>query len=121
MMSPIRLTALAVAASLALCGSATAAEGNKPDKPQAEKIVPPPPPEALTQGKQVEPKVKIFKRQWATFEEFSVHGQVYAVKVTPVVGPPYYLYDSDGDGSLESRHNVLRDVPQTQQWKILTW
>ena len=122
-MTAMRVSALALlaaAVSLTPLAATLAADGKKGERPQAENIVPPPP-EALTKGKDIQPKVTIFKREWATFEEFSVHGQVYAVKVTPSVGPPYYLYDSDGDGSLETRHDLLRDVPQTQQWKILTW
>jgi hypothetical protein len=37
-------------------------------------------------------------------EEYSHHGQVYMVKVSPPHGmPPYYLYDNDGDGAFERR------------------
>ena len=34
-------------------------------------------------------------------EEYRVHGKLYAVKVTPPVGPAYYLYDPDGSGTLQ--------------------
>jgi hypothetical protein len=37
-------------------------------------------------------------------EEYSRHGRVYMVKISPPHGlPPYYLYDSDGDGKFERR------------------
>jgi len=37
-------------------------------------------------------------------EEYSHHGRVYMVKVTPPHGmPPYYLYDNNGDGTFERR------------------
>lgn len=37
-------------------------------------------------------------------EEYSHHGNVYMVKVSPPHGlPPYYLYDGDGDGKFERR------------------
>lgn len=37
-------------------------------------------------------------------EEYSRHGRVYLVKISPPHGlPPYYLYDSDGDGKFERR------------------
>lgn len=91
------------------------------DDPAPPRIVPPPPPEALTLGEEIEPEVKIITRSWGRFEEYSVNGRVYAVKVTPSIGPPYYLYDADGDGHLESRMSTLRDVPQTHQWRILSW
>jgi len=36
-------------------------------------------------------------------EELRVNGQLYAIRVTPKHGVPYYLVDSDGDGNLETR------------------
>ena len=38
-------------------------------------------------------------------EELRVNGQLYAIRVTPKHGVPYYLVDSDGDGNLETRKN----------------
>lgn len=85
-------------------------------------VTPPPPPEALLpQEGGVEPKVSIVRRGWATIEEYSVSGQIYAVKITPTVGPSYYLYDSDGDGSLETRRDVNPEMPELNRWRILTW
>ena len=103
---------------LALAATPAAAQEQQPSEPRQ---VPPPPPEALTQGEEIEPKVTIVERDWATIEEYSVAGQVYAVKVTPSVGPPYWIYDSDGDGSLETRREYFYDTPQPHRWKILTW
>src|SRR5690625_2085083 len=85
-------------------------------------VTPPPPPETLLpQEGGVEPKVTILRRDWATIEEYSIAGQVYAVKITPSVGPAYYLYDSDGDGSLDSRRDVNPAMPEVNRWRILTW
>jgi len=37
-------------------------------------------------------------------EEYSLHGHVYMIKVSPAIGtPPYYLYDNNGDGNFERR------------------
>jgi len=37
-------------------------------------------------------------------DEYSRHGHVYMVKVSPPGGfPPYYLYDNDGNGTFERR------------------
>lgn len=88
------------------------------DKPT---VTPPPPPEELTQGESVEPTVTIVERSWATIEEYSIDGRVYAVRVTPAVGRPYYFYDSDGDGSMETRLEVTQGAPEINRWKILTW
>ncbi len=84
-------------------------------------ITAPPPPEELTLGEEVEPQVTIVERQWATIEEYSIDGQVYAVKITPAVGPPYYLYDVDGSGQLTTRIEALGDSPNINRWKIIQW
>jgi len=54
-------------------------------------------------GKDVQ--VRVFKRKdGATVEEYSMHGRVHMVKISPSIGtPPYYLYDNDGDGKFERR------------------
>ncbi|MDQ6958681.1 MAG: DUF2782 domain-containing protein [Mariprofundaceae bacterium] len=48
-------------------------------------------------------QVRVFKRKdGATVEEYSLHGRVYMIKVSPAIGtPPYYLYDNNGDGSFK--------------------
>jgi len=58
---------------------------------------------APEQGKDVQ--VRVYKRKSGTIvEEYSVHGRVYMVHVKPAIGtPPYYLYDSNGDGVFERR------------------
>lgn len=65
--------------------------------------------------------INIIKREDRTIETHSVNGVVYKVKVIPSSGPVYYLYDTDGDGSLETRTN--REISETtvQQWKIFQW
>ncbi|MCW8958360.1 MAG: DUF2782 domain-containing protein, partial [Gammaproteobacteria bacterium] len=47
-------------------------------------------------------------------------GQLYMIKITPGKGRPYYLVDTDGDGSLETRRNDL-DSPEVIKWRIFTW
>lgn len=78
------------------------------------------PPAAEEEGAAPEPQVTIIKRPEATIEEYRVNGQLYMVKITPSKGYPYYLIDSDGDGSFETRRNEL-DNPPVTQWKILRW
>lgn len=38
-------------------------------------------------------------------EEFRIRGRLYMLRITPKVGPPYYLIDVTGDG-----HFVHRDM-----------
>ena len=52
------------------------------------------------------------------FEEYRVGGQLRMVKITPLRGPAYYLYDRDGDGALD--RDQADDVPQVY-WKLFEW
>ena len=65
--------------------------------------------------------INIIKRDNKTLETHSVNGIVYKVKVIPAKGPVYYLYDTDGDGSLETRSNRELSETTVQQWKIFEW
>lgn len=86
----------------------------------------PPPPalpsaEAYSQEEEgLEPQVTIKKRGEEVVEEYRTNGQLYMIKITPSKGLPYYLVDSDGDGSLETRRNSLDD-PEVIKWRIFTW
>ena len=91
------------------------------DRKKKPKITPPPPPEQLKHGEDIEPQVTIVNREWAQIQEFSINGQVYAVRIDPTVGPPYWLYDSNGDGKLETRFETGNDMPDIRQWKLLEW
>lgn len=50
-------------------------------------------------------------------EEYRVAGQLRMVKVTPVRGATYYLYDRDGDGRLDSDKDGVAPV----YWQIYKW
>ena len=67
-----------------------------------------------------EPEVRIIKKKDATIEEYLVNGRVRYVKITPTVGKPYYMVDTDGDGKLDRRENDL-DNPPINRWILLEW
>ena len=70
----------------------------------------------------LEPEVKIIKRNDAVIYEYRINGRLYKVRVEPRVGPPYYLYDRDGDGVLESpRRQPLEPAPVVPNWVIHSW
>ena len=50
-------------------------------------------------------------------EEYRIQGQLRMVKVTPVRGAPYYMYDRNGDGRMDSGKN---GIPQVY-WKLYSW
>ncbi len=88
--------------------------------------IPPPPPAVDTppaptglEDEGLEPEVKIIKRDDAVVHEYRSNGRLYMVKVIPTRGFPYYLYDADGNGSLESRQDRLE--PVIPRWVIHSW
>lgn len=88
--------------------------------PALSESVPPPPTGLEDEG--LEPEVKIIKRNDAVIHEYRINGQLYMVKVVPRYGPPYYLYDRDGNGSLESRRLLsLEPAPIVPNWRIHSW
>ena len=72
-------------------------------------------------GEELEPEVRIIKKDSATIEEYRMNGALYMVKITPAIGLPYYLIDADGDGKLESRYNKLDPGLMVPQWMIYRW
>ena len=65
--------------------------------------------------------INIIKRDNKTIETHSVNGIVYKVKVKPKNAPAYYFYDTNGDGSLETRSSRELSETTIQQWKIFEW
>lgn len=99
-----------------LSGSAYAAEESFAPVPS-----PPPLPESVPEAESgLEPEVVIKKREDDVIEEYRINGQLYMVKITPSKGAPYYLIDSDGDGSLETHRGELGH-PNINVWPILRW
>jgi hypothetical protein len=96
---------------LALCwGAATLAE--------APAELPPPP---MTEEEEIEPEVKIIKREDKTIEEYRVNGQLYMIKVTPKNAPPYYLIDTNGDGTMEASRTEIEPDLMIPRWVLFRW
>ncbi len=125
-MKPTTLTLLA---SLLFAATLAAQEPPPPpaeDAPEAEDEfgpVPEPPvlPSRLEDGQPIEPQVTIVRKGDAVIEEYRANGRMYMVKVTPKVGPSYYLLDRDGDGRMESRMSKIHEEFAVPQWVIFSW
>ena len=52
-----------------------------------------------------------------TVEEFRMGGKLYMIKITPKIGPPYYLVDDLGDGKF-SHHQNLDSGFRAPRWII---
>ena len=83
-------------------------------------LEPPEIPESVQSGEALEPEVTIREDEEETHYEYRINGRLYMVKIVPNVGPPYYLIDTDGDGSLDAREREIGefDVPQ---WVLFSW
>ena len=90
------------------------------DNRQPLPAVPPPPPGMEAFDAALEPQVTIVKTETETREEFRQNGRVYMVRVTPAVGPEYYLVDQQGDGNFVRQDNPGA-VVSPAMWRIFTW
>ncbi|MAD01857.1 hypothetical protein CNQ84_12780 [Pseudomonas abyssi] len=66
-----------------------------------------------------DPEVTIRQEGDRTVEEYRVNGFLYAIKVIPTSGAPYYLVAVDDDGNY-----VRSDQPEglrIPSWKIFEW
>ncbi|MBL4623429.1 MAG: DUF2782 domain-containing protein [Immundisolibacteraceae bacterium] len=78
-------------------------------------------PNASSADEELEPQVVIRKSGENTIEEYRVNGQLYKVKITPAVGPAYFMIDTDGDGVMDQRYDRLGDQVITPQWVLFKW
>ena len=90
------------------------------EQPAVEPLPEPtPPPSGVDDD--LEPEVNIIQRDDAVVHEYSVNGLVYMIRVEPVRGFPYYLIDTDGDGSLDARRRQIDPELVVPSWMIYRW
>ena len=83
---------------------------------------PPPIPPKVQSGEELEPDVRIVRRDQSTVTEYRVNGRLRAIKVQPDGGfPAYYLYDTDGDGRLDQRRARFDADLLIPNWVIFSW
>ena len=69
---------------------------------------------------QVEPEVTIIETDSEVIYEYRVRGRLYMVKVEPIVGPPFFLLDIDGDGILDVQDQRPPELA-VPQWLLFSW
>jgi hypothetical protein len=72
-------------------------------------------------GSPDDPRVTVREFGETTIEEYRVGGELYMIKIVPRKGVPYYLVDSDGDGSFERRANDREPRLLIPSWVLLRW
>jgi hypothetical protein len=104
-----------LAAALTVVCFAAVAQPVPQGVPEAPSLPPP-----SYQGEAVEPEVTIIETEKGTIYEYRVRGQLYMVRVKPVIGPPYYLLDTNGDGLLDAQQDRVwnNSIPQ---WLLYSW
>lgn len=82
---------------------------------QAPTVVPSP-----VTGDAVEPEITITESGDKTVYEYRVRGVLYMVRVQPQLGPPYYLYDLNGDGLIDAQDRSPHNTA-LPQWVLFEW
>ncbi|MEE9492040.1 MAG: DUF2782 domain-containing protein [Gammaproteobacteria bacterium] len=78
-------------------------------------------PPTLNKDEALEPEVRIIKHDDKTVHEYRLRGELYLVKIVPKKGKPYYLVDSDGNGSLETETSELDPRLLVPTWVLFRW
>jgi len=79
------------------------------------------PPGAPDTAAPPEPEITITQRGQERVEQYSINNRVYMIKVTPAKGFPYYLIDTTGNGTFDTRRNQLGPDVVVPQWVLLHW
>lgn len=116
-LNPIWLMPLVTAGAVAW---AQDTDDGVPEAPPPPEIREPLPPKVQDPDEQIEPRVVIRQEEDRTVEEYSINGEVYMIRITPQVGPSYYLIDGDGDGQIDDRQDHMEPV-KPAHWKIVEW
>lgn len=105
-----------------LCMSCLAVAQQPPPPPDLEPVPDGPPGTEESQGENPpQPEVTIRRGTADTIKEYRVNGRLYMIQVIPKKGIPYFLVDTDGDGSLDAHYNDLDNALAIPAWVILSW
>ena len=94
------------------------------DKPEDEPAAVPEPPELPAQiqsGEEMAPDITIIRKGEDTIQEYRRNGKLYMIKITPQVGPAYYMLDTNGDGEMDVKKNDLDKNTRINMWNIFNW
>ena len=85
---------------------------------------PPPPPPAIESGEVMPegaPQVMIIRRGDNVVTEYRLNGHLYAIKVVPDDGRPYYFVDTNGDGYMEGQFFSDNSRLMIPMWVLHRW
>jgi hypothetical protein len=116
---PVFLCALAIA-TLAQAQSAPTPPPPPPPPPADTAAPPPPPPEFSASDPAAEPQVTIIRRGADTHEEVRVNGELRYIRVTPRMGPSYFLVPQ-GPWQQFIRRDSLDFGLRVPMWQLFSW
>jgi len=117
---PVVLCALAIT-TLAQAQSAPKPPPPPPPLPADAVLPPPAPPEfATADDPAAEPQVTIIRRGADTHEEVRVNGELRYIRVTPRIGPSYFLVPQ-GPGQQFLRRDSLDFGLRVPMWQLFSW
>ena len=67
------------------------------------------------------PDVTLHEHQNRTVQEYRINGRLYKVRITPSVGPSYYLMDQDGSGDMSWNSGSGPATTQVPQSVLMSW
>lgn len=109
------MTLSALLLALAAAATSGAPESATQDVPLPEKAQPPP-------SSDVGPTVTIRTAENGdVVEEYRLAGQLTMVRITPLHGKPYYLYDDNGNGRLDRTDADHNATVSPVYWTIYEW
>ena len=113
-------------ALFALVAAAGAQPQEWPDAPPPPEMVEDAPPPVLDErARQLqmleEADITLIERPDGVIREYRIAGRLFMVEVVPSVGPAYYLVDTTGDGTLDTRRRGLGPDFVPPQWILFQW
>ncbi len=114
------LLSMGVIAADTRTGQTPAAQGQNGGQHPNKGLPAPDLPAQVQSGRSLESTIIIRETDKGKVKEYRINGRAYMVRITPQVGPPYYLIDRDGDGAFETQTNDPRDQP-VPMWILFSW
>ena len=100
------------------CLAGAAFAGDATQSPEYKPLPPPPVLDPNAPDSDLEPQITITKKKDVVIEEYRSGGRLYMIKVTPKIGPPYYLIDERGDGDFSRQDGPLGPQISPPRWVI---
>jgi hypothetical protein len=87
------------------------------EAPPSDVPEPPELPPRVQSGEEMEPDITIIRKGKDTIQEYRRNGKLYMIKVLP----PYYMLESNGDGTMDIKKNDLDKNTNINQWLLFEW